>query len=699
MGLVPFYRPRSHWHSASHWRFSITAFLLVAGTACAQCQEPAVPAKQAAIKPKPAEARYWTTQWAFDDVDVGKLTRRLGTIGIDTGLELQGKVSVKFEVGIPTTSLRDAAAYRFDGVMTSPSLIVEGAQLKNFRTTVKYRDGVATLKDLKSQLIDNESDSKRAGEIEGSGLAELVPRGDVTADVRFQKISIAPIADILAKFNVAKSAQPITQSGDLSGDVKFKVPLESASNIATYQLQGELSGSGLKLAGLPPANFETKQLTIQDQILNVDSFSLTTATSKSSGNSVRLLGNASIPLSGKGEFKFGIDGDDVPLGIVSELIEQTKIDGKVDFRLTGMGKIEDRIENTDWMIEGAVSSPKLRVAGMNLGRLEHDIAWTPTEFSIAAKRDVADLPKTFQLGRLQCQYAVDSGSLTIKRIDASLFGGQVQGSATIPLDSKGTVLADLKITDLRPTLQLTDSGVIGDLSTTISGEIDWRFPIQAIDQPSAHQGSANLNLDEISLGGQSVGELDTTASADSGVLTLSSNGTLFDGTVTVDTAANMQSSDRWSDVTKRLDKTVFGFDGVNLPRLFTAIQKTRTDLTGTASGQLTIVDFNQAGDSQTQFPDIDVDVALKSVKHRSRLLTRSLRLRGKLRSDIFSINSMVGDYAGGSARARGQVYLVDSSDRFHPRVDLSVFRQAASIFNEGFGSWGTRPKTMKVLAR
>ncbi|WP_068258015.1 AsmA-like C-terminal region-containing protein [Rubripirellula obstinata] len=620
----------------------------------------------------PAGPRYWTTQWALDDVDVGKLTRRLGAIGIDTGLDLAGKVSVKLEVGIPTTSLRDAAAYRFDGVLTSPTLEIDGIQLKDFRTAVVYRDGVATLKDLSSKYIDRENDSDLIGEIEGSGSAELVPRGEVTAEARFKKLSLAPVSDIVAKLYRRTATEQLPQSGDFSGEVKFNVPLDTVKNIATYQLEGKFSGRGLKVAGLPAANFDADQVRIEQQVLRVDSFTLTTAPAKGFRNAIRLFGNAAIPLSGTGEFQFRVAGDDVPVDAISGLLAKTKADGKIDFRLVGKGKIEAELETSAWKVEGAIASPGLSVAGVDLGVLEHDISWTPTTFGIIAKRDLADLPKSFRLEKLQCDYAIDAQRLKIDRINASLFGGQVNGSAAIPLDSDGELSAKIKIENVRPTIQLTQAGFASEFSAMISAKLDWQVPVNAIDKPVAHQGRATLKLDEITLGGEKVGELKATASATAGDLTLRGNGTLFDGDLSIDTVANLQAADRWSDVSKRIAKTELEFDGVSLSRLFALVPEVQTDLTGTASGKISIIDWGQEGGIDQHLPNADVVLELKRVSHRSRLLSRSIRLVAKLRRDILGIDSWVGDYAGGTARANGRVYLVDANDRIHPRADLRL---------------------------
>ena len=673
----------------SPWCFAIATVLLLVWTSDAECQNVPPIAKPAVKKAQAKNPGYWTTQWALDDVDVGKLTRRLSLIGIDTGLELAGKISVKLEVGVPTSSLRDAAAYRFDGVLTSRSLKVDGAQLENLRTAVIYRDGVAMLKDLSSKYLDLESDSGAMGDIQGNGSVELVPRGDVTAEFRFQKLPLSPITDIIAKVFGPASTKTLPQSGDLSGDVKVKVPLNTVNEIATYQLVGDISGQGLKVAGLPSANFDADQVRIDQQVLQVDSFSLTTSRTRKFRDSIRLFGKAKIPLSGKGPFRFELAGDDVPMDAVSDLIVQTNADGKVDFRFIGKGKIKAKVSDSNWKIEGAIASPSLHIAGIDFGVLEHEVVWTPTEFGIVAKRDLADLPKSVKLEKLECNYAIDATRLTVDRLNGSVFGGRIKGSASIPFRAEGDLFAKLKVEDIRPAIELADTILSSELSATLSGDFDWRVPVDAIEQPVAHQGAANLKITDIALGGSSIGDLDAKASVASGDLMLRATGTLLDGEVSIDSAATLQATDRWSDIPRRITKTDAEFDGITLSRLMQLTPEALADLTGTVSGQVSLVDssevdWDSANESETRLPDVDVVLELQGAKYRSHLLSRSIRVAAKVRRNILGIDSLVGDYAGGTARAKGRVYLIDAENRIHPRADL---RLSASRVDLQRGLW------------
>ncbi|MGB7324911.1 MAG: hypothetical protein WBD31_08560 [Rubripirellula sp.] len=655
---------------------------------------------------KPAnQPRYWTTEWSLNEIDVGKLADRLALIGIETGLDLSGTVSVEFEVGIPVTALRDAAAYRFDGTLTSPSLEVDGVLLKDLRTDVVYRDGVAKLQNLKSEIIDAERSAESTGSIAGTAAAELVPRKDLSADITVTDLAVAPLTELIAKV-LGRTDDRLPSDGKFSGNAKFSVPLETVNQIATYQLDGKFSGRGLRVANLPPADFDADQVEIEDERLIVDRFTLTAGIGDNAVETIRLLGNASLPLSSRGgDFHFAIDGDDVPVGsIVATMAQQdgpgntTLVSGKIDFQLMGDGKLADKVAQSTWNIRGSVASPKLSVAGVDLGTIEHDIELTPTVFNVTSRRDTATLPKSFRLIALKSAYTVDDESLVVKQVDATFFEGHLSGSATIPLVDSGNVTAKFELDEIRPRIELSLAGRNTVVTAAIAGNVDWQVPIAMVDQPVQHSGQAQLSVTGIAIGGKDVGEIEAVASAAAGKISLQADGRLFDGSVSVATTANMQAGDQWSDITSRLTETVIEFDEVEMDRLIEDMTTSTIEVTGQLSGKVSVTDWNFGEPDKAALPAADVQLEVSQVSHRSQLLSRSMRLEGKLRNNIFDIASLVGDYAEGSTRARGRLYLIDDSGTLHPRADLRVSADRVNLARS-LWFWATRPTTTKAALR
>ncbi|EMI40508.1 AsmA family protein [Rhodopirellula sp. SWK7] len=666
-------------------RYLLLTCLLVLSPTVSLAQQKPNPAP-----PVPAQPKYWTTNWSFDDIDIGKMADRLGKIGIETGLEMQGTVSVHFEVGIPINALRDGAAYRFDGTLTSPSLVIDGVLMNDLRTTVTYRDGVATLEDLSSMVVDKNSKQQSSGSVKGKATVGLVPRKDVTAEITVTDLAIAPLANLLAKY-LGQSNNTLPSDGSFSGDVNFRVPLKTVSDITTYQLDGTLSGRGLRVANLPPADFDARRVRIEDKKLLIENFSLDARANNRSDQRVRLLGNANLPLSTNGDFEIELLGDDIPVGTVAGLFANqneansgTLVRGKLDFRVTGSGRMHENLEQSNWNVRGSLASPQLSIAGVDLGTIEHHVELTSNEFNIVPIRDTADLPKSFRIGELKSRYSISDETLRIEQIDATIFDGRLSGSATMPFSESGTVLANFDIANIQPRIELPVAGRRVSMSAAFDGNVDWQVPLASVDQPSTHQGQFEFSLSNATIGEAAIGNLQGSASVQSGDISLSAKGKFFDGTVAVQTTANMQANDRWSDLPTRLATSKIEFNNVSLHRFYEVATGSRIDLTGLASGNVTVNDWHLNSGPGWQLPSAEIRLTLSRVSHRSRLLSRSMRLDGRLRKNAFEIVSLVGDYADGDARVRGRVYLFDEKRTMRPRADLHA---SASRINLAKGLW------------
>lgn len=623
----------------------------------------------------PPQQRYWSTQWSFEDIDVGTLTARLSRIGIDVGVPLAGRVTVRFEVGVPWTAIGDAAAYRFDGTLSSPALRVDDIRFADLSANVVYRDGLATLNQLHATLITNQADTP--GILDGSGTAALVPRGDVSAKLKIDNIALAPIADLIMKVG-AKQRNMLVEAGQVSGNVQFTVPLDSISQIESYQLSGGIEGDSLQLRGLPPAKLTIRDISIDAGTLNVKKFDLT-ATSNT--ETIRLFGAATVPLDGSGPFQFDVAGDDVPTQAVATLVQSVGADatpnnafdwvsGKLDFQARGTGQFASTMQDSRWDIQAAVASPGLSVAGVDLGVLGHDIELTPRKLRVVPKRPVDSLPSSMMIRGLQCDYQIQANALKITALDARVFGGRLQGSAQIPVNGEDVLTADLKCDSLRPTILVpVPTPTRPEFTASLSGDLKWRVPIASLRQPAVHQGTANLSIDDMRLAGEPIGQLKLAVSAEAGELTLQGDGNVLDGTVRINMAATTTPGDLWSDVIGRLQRSEIELSDISVGQLIFVAGSNRTDISGRISGSL----------QGTTFPSLNVDSAptrfdlsVHDLRYQSMLVSRQTSAQGAWNGRALTIDSLVGDYAGGTARASGRVEVEPIGSGTQLRTDLTA---------------------------
>ncbi|KLU06800.1 hypothetical protein RISK_001114 [Rhodopirellula islandica] len=684
----------------------VTVFSSLAFAAQLSAQQP--PAVQPPARQPPARQenaapadRYWESRWEFREIDVAKLSERLKSIGIDLGIPLEGNVTVQFDVGVPWTSLTDGAAYRFDGTLSSSRLVVDRFGFLDLRTTVSYRDGVATLSSLTGSTVESSetSNDPTKGEFTGSGSLELVPQGDVSAKLKVDDISLAPITKLVA--SLFPSYEPmLPKDGELSGVVQFRAPIHRIDDIASYDLEGTLQADALELGGLPPADLKVGKVVMRDGRLRADKIDLQT-TPTSNPSAVRMIGQADLPLTGNGPFSFEVAADDLPIGQVSEWIAASEaseqeglVQGKLDFRIQGTGELSDRAEQLQWNIAGSLASPSIEVAGVDLGSFEHDVRFTPTNFALTPRRQSSDLPARFKVHRVESEYQFTETAFELTSLTATLFGGQVSGQATVPRRDQEDLVVDLNFRDIRPELRLPVSDSIElKIASTLSGVIDWKVPLKQLTDPVAHRGSAELIASSIMLGDASIGDLTANVSANQGEFQFDLNGDLFGGTVQGNSTAQLVASDQWNDLPARLQASQLKFDGVSLDALVDLLARRKMGLTGKATGNVSVNFASPSGLGRvipgtvipdTTIPDTTIDLELSQLKYRAQPLSRKLRLAGRIENDVLRIQSLRGDYADGSVSLHGLVYLVDGDGRIHPRFDT---RLVASRVDLKRGLW------------
>ena len=147
----------------------------------------------------PPAVRYWTTDWSFSNIDVNSLLSRLQAIGIAVPIEADGIVSVDLAVSVPLTRLRDGKAYRLQGKITSQRLRVQRMVLEDLQADVVYRDGVMALKPARARWseIQGGSVADQVGEFSGDVSIELLPLGNLQANLQANDIPIGSIQELI----------------------------------------------------------------------------------------------------------------------------------------------------------------------------------------------------------------------------------------------------------------------------------------------------------------------------------------------------------------------------------------------------------------------------------------------------------------------------------------------------------------------
>lgn len=672
---------------------------LTPSSAVAQVQ----PAKQPAAAP-PAAApsyRYWTTDWSLDDVDIGDLVIKLRTIGIQLPLELKGRATVDFRVSVPLNALRTGRAYRINGSLVVRDLVADRLRFDLVRADVVLKDGQLLLNQLRCiEQIDREA-SKRAtadnagkpvqdratensGTVVGTATAQLIPQGDFKADLKTRNLPLGPIAKLLARFGFSDGHD--TVAGSLTTDLALSGRVDEIRQPQRWKIAGDFTASGLRRGDEDGFDLATTGFRWAENQLDVSELRIDS--DQRPGFFVAASGK--VRFDNSTAFELDVSANDIPLPDVAFLLSpdaQSLVVGKLDAKGSASGTIgpTNSIEAMDVQI--AVASPRVVVAGLQLGLLEHDLKLTTEHCSLAPRGQGTNksdwATSNLVIESLDFDYAITEQAATLNNLAAKLFGGEIKGRADFARNPQLEHRLDLSWTAIDPVFELPFAGIWPPpkVSVQSSGEIQWTVPSGKVMTPTAHRGTAQVNLRQIDLGSQSVGEADITMRVDGETLDASLDGRLFGGKATIKTIAQLDQLTSWIDVPTKLQFTEFQLDGFSMRRLLqhAGIDRPRFDarIGASVTPNLSSSDGSPLGLSGT------AKLVVAGLTADGVLVSRSLKLAVRFDGTDLVVESCNGVYAGGQVdidgtwsvaggtklltarltRAKGEVFLLPISAR------------------------------------
>lgn len=319
-----------------------------------------------------AQYRYWTTNWSLEDIELGTLFDRLASIGVELPVDVAGTATVDFDVSVPLNGLGTAQAYRFRGSFTSPQLTVGELTFETLVATVDYADGKLTLSKLSGQLGD--------GSFRGDASAMVVPREQFEASLELAELNLNPIASVLSRFGVGSDDRAVR--GSLSGNVEASGRVDTVADVETWEGSGNVTVSGLSVGESIPITLNAKSVELRDRRLSVPQ--LTVSSSQKPGLS--LEATARVAFDQPQAFSIKIRGNDLPseeLAAFAVTSPERYVTGKIDLKGSMTGEaLAAGGQPASWNVDLAVASPELRVGGVELGLIEHQVVVTPRAFSL-----------------------------------------------------------------------------------------------------------------------------------------------------------------------------------------------------------------------------------------------------------------------------------------------------------------------------
>ncbi|OYP37722.1 AsmA-like C-terminal region-containing protein [Rhodopirellula sp. MGV] len=574
--------------------------------------------------------RYWTTDWSFEDIEVGKLASRLERLGIEIPVAVDGNVTVKFEVSVPLNALRTGKAYKIHGTVSGQNVRSDQLIFDSLRAVLDFRDGKLTLQEL---------DAKQGqGKIAGNASMELIPRGNFAGNLTLSELKTDAVFDLLEKFggDWAKAWSIAT----IDGQVNVKGRATDLNAPLKWDITGKVAAKNVQYG--PKLNFDVSVPSIQVKQQRVDIGGAVVESKSTPPFKAELAGSMDLANAPKVDLRF--TADDFPAGSFTELI-----DGKIDLQGKVQGTISGKPNDNPLQIDAAIASPRLRLAGLDLGRIEHDVVLAPNEVRLTPREPIGDSDDSVVLRSLKADYAIDDNAFRLTALDAKVFDGSVTGDVTLSTDSFGSHQFDIDWESLAPKLsvQLPIASRPTVLAATTSGKVKWQVPADKLDQPFAHRGNAIVQISQLSAGGEPIGQLMAEARIDGQQLEAAVDGEVLGGRVAIHSTSAATPQASWSELLQRVVIDQFTVKDLSIEQA-SVLGGQRA---GLYSGQLDLT-ANELSLSDSGQP-ITAEIVLKAVRVANTELIPNLTTLVAIHPDRLAIDSIQGVYAGGRLAGQG----------------------------------------------
>ncbi len=568
---------------------------------------------------------YLNATMSLTDVDLADLIRRMG---VTLPFEVAGRLSFNVKVGIPINSARDVKAYRLDGSVTLPRLSVAGVEMVNVSAGLNYQNGVLRLDKLSGGI--------GKGTFGGNATVQVVPRGNLSVDLALREL---PTAELLRPFPALAGKG----SGILSLTVRAGVPLERLRDPVAWTGTASLRVPEMNVYGVVVRNVSTGLSVLRGLALLSDL--------KGEVEGGKLSGSASLSLTGAQRFQGDVKvvGLDVArlMASLPESWRRLPSRGTV----TASADLRGTLQPLKVDASGKLSSGAVRVEGVQFDRMS--LGWTLADRIVK----VSDLK-------------------------ATLYRGEITGTAAVPLTNRLPGSLDLKIANVD---LLTLAGSLGGLPFRIEGRVSGTaigsyVPPKDEGKGKKVQGGAwtadvNVAAPTLKVQNVPVEKLRGKVEYRDGKGEYHLEGDVLGGKVNIDgkLPPTTKSSADWTDGRVRVE-------GVRLSRLWQAFGLRRR--LGPLSGVLTVdLPFRYEGPSR--MPVGEGRFEIRDLSYRDNEVSSTVRGGVRLTSEGVFVRNVNADIAGGTLRA-GIAYRFGS--RRPGSFTLSLTNVEASrllVFDQG----------------
>jgi translocation and assembly module TamB len=361
-----------------------------------------IPDKLVRPKRQPQEPpRYIGVNLKMQNVDLALFVKGLG---LKLPFPIGGRLTFEVKADIPLDTSGDLKTYRVAGTTTVSSLKLADLVLDEVDANIHYTDGFLHLDKAKGQISAPPVAGKAhaaPGTFTGRARLQVIPLGDLTADLTLDAL---PLARLAALVNKTKQFQ-----GTLSGAMTARVPGNRLQALDAWEATARITSKDATVFGLKVRDSEA-ELRVRE-----GKASLTEARTRLEGALV--TGAATMDLTSPYQLRGNLALGKLDLSSLQRLVPEVRppvpVGGEFDTAVKFQGSLTPfQVQTT-----GTVRAIDLRISDLRFQNVH--MGWTS-----------------------------DADRLLLKDLRASLYGGTVAGSAAVPLRPAVAGSVDLRLKDL-----------------------------------------------------------------------------------------------------------------------------------------------------------------------------------------------------------------------------------------------------------
>lgn len=335
------------------------------------------------------------------DVDLAELIQRLN---VTVPFKVAGRLTFQVQAHIPMNNAKDLKAYRFRGTVELPWAKLEDLDLQEVKARAVYELGVLRLEELSARVPDDSSRPPAGPTLAGTASIGLVPATELSANLRLDHLPIGPLLRAIPNANAAGG-------GSASGEVTARAPTAELRDLAKWDATGRLDARDIRAFGrsVEELNFRLR--------MERGTLSVTEARGRLQGAAVS--GNGQLQVTDRFRYEARLDLPPSDLKAFQQVVPELR-----SVRLGGQVRADSHITGT---LQPATvkADGTARVDGVAVN--------------------------DFKLGTLRTRYDLGTERLQLADLHAELYGGELVGTASLPLKSDAAGRIDLELKKLDTT--------------------------------------------------------------------------------------------------------------------------------------------------------------------------------------------------------------------------------------------------------